>query len=62
MKVAFDKTAYDNEYVKQHYDKVSFTVPKGKRDALKALAKQEGLSVNDLLKMAVFKAYGVKLF
>lgn len=60
--MAFDKASYDKEFIKQAYDKVAFYVPKGKRDELKALAKQEGVSVNDLLKTALFKAYGIKLF
>lgn len=59
--MAFDKVKYDNEYAKEHYDRVVFYVPKGNRDKLKVLAKQEGMSANDLLKMAVFKAYGLDL-
>lgn len=59
--MAFDKVAYDSEYIKEHYEKVSFTMPKGKRDELKALAKREGLSVNELLVKAVYATYGLNL-
>lgn len=59
--MAFDSNAYKQEFNKQNYERVPFDVPKGKRDEIKALAKQEGLSVNDLSKSALLIAYGLDL-
>jgi len=59
--VAFDKVSYDRAYIKEHYDQVSFTVPKGKRDELKALAKSNGQTITELIVDAVFKQYGLNL-
>ena len=60
--MGFDKTAYNKDYNKDKYERVALYVPKGNRDKLKTLAKIEGLSVNDLIKTAIYKAYGVSLF
>lgn len=59
--MAFDSNTYKQEYNKLNYERVPFDVPKGKRDEIKAFAKKEGLSVNDLLKSALLKAYGLDL-
>ena len=59
--MAFDKQAYDHDYVRQNYDRIEFTVPKGKKAELKALAKQEGLTVPQLLAEAVKSRYGLNL-
>lgn len=59
--IAFDKNSYDREYSKTHYERVVVYMPKGKRDELKAAAKAAGMSVNDLIKTAVYNTYGVNL-
>lgn len=59
--MAFDSNSYKQEFNKQNYERVPFDVPKGKRDELKALAKQEGVSVNELLKTAIYQVYGLDL-
>lgn len=59
--MAFDINAYKQEYNRINYERVPFDVPKGKRDELRALAKREGMSVNELLKTAVLKTYGLDL-
>ena len=43
------KTAYQNEFIKQAYDRINLTVPKGRKAELQALAKAQGKSVNGLL-------------
>ena len=43
------KTAYQNEFIKQAYDRINLTVPKGRKAELQALAKAKGKSVNGLL-------------
>lgn len=59
--MAFDSNSYKAEFAKQNYERVPFDVPKGKRDEIRILAKREGMSVNDLLKSALHKAYGLDL-
>ncbi len=59
--MGFDKQAYDNAFAKENYDRMLITMPKGRKDDLKALAKQEGMSVNVLVITAIRKAYGLDL-
>lgn len=42
-----------NKYVKNNYDKILFTVSKGKREVLKGFADAQGESVNSYIKKAV---------
>ena len=42
-----------NKYVKNNYDKILFTIPKGKREVLKGFAEAQGESVNSYIKEAV---------
>lgn len=59
--MAFDKTGYDREYVKDNYKRISVYIPKSREDDLKALAKSKGKSVNQLIIDALFKAYQINL-
>lgn len=59
--MAFDQNAYKQEFSRLNYDSVLFQFRKGNKDKLKALAKQEGLSVNELLKRAILNTYGLDL-
>ncbi len=49
----FNKNAYDNEYQKNHYDKITFNIPKGKKELIKQLAEREGVSISTLFIEAV---------
>ena len=42
----FDKVKYKNDFNKQNYDRINLMVPKGKKDELKQMAKEAGISVN----------------
>ena len=42
----FDKIAYNNQFNAQAYDRINITVPKGKKDEIKAHAESLGESVN----------------
>lgn len=42
----FDKIAYNNQFNANAYDRINLTVPKGKRDEIKAHAESRGESVN----------------
>ncbi len=59
--MAFDSNAYKAEFAKENYDRTLITMPKGRKDDLKALAKREGMSMNELVLSAIKKAYGLDL-
>lgn len=42
----FDKIAYNNQFNANAYDRINLTVPKGKKDEIKAHAESHGESVN----------------
>lgn len=42
----FDKIAYNNQFNAKAYDRINLTVPKGKKDEIKAHAESRGESVN----------------
>lgn len=41
-----DKSAYRNKFIAENYDRINLTVPKGKKDEIKAHAESRGESVN----------------
>lgn len=50
----FNKVKYDNDYIKNNYDQVRFTVKKGKKEELKVHCNKYGYkSVNDFINKAV---------
>lgn len=57
--MSFDNMAYNNEYKKTNYDRVTILVPKGKKDELKDLAAERRVSVNELIITAIEKYYHI---
>ncbi|MBQ9459780.1 MAG: ABC transporter ATP-binding protein [Oscillospiraceae bacterium] len=53
MPVSKKQQACVTRYVKQHYDRISVTVPQGKRDLIKDYAAAVGESVNGYINKAV---------
>lgn len=49
----FDQIKYQNEYNKKNYDRVGFMMPKGKKDIVKAIAKQKGVSLSEYINAAI---------
>lgn len=50
----FNKTEYDNNYIKNNYDQVRFLVNKGKKEELKAHCNKFGYkSLNNFINEAV---------
>lgn len=50
-----------NKYIKNNYDRINVTLPKGYKDTLKAAAEAAGESVNGYIKTAVdMRMEGVK--
>lgn len=49
-----DKIKYDNEYIKQNYDAIRFTVPKGDKEKIKQKAETKGYkSMSDYIKTLI---------
>ena len=42
-----------NKYVKNNYDRVNVTMPKGKKDTIQAHAEKQGLSTNAYINAAI---------
>ena len=42
-----------NKYVKENYDRINITMPKGKKDAIQAHAVRHGLSVTAYINAAI---------
>lgn len=52
-KSTFNKTAYDNDYIRNNYDRISMTVPKGEKEAYKAHAEARGEKLNSFIQRAI---------
>lgn len=53
MTVSKKQQASVNKYVKENYDRINVTFPKGKKDIIKAHAESKGESVNGFINRAV---------
>ncbi len=51
----FDQIAYQNEYNKENYDRVTVMLPKGRKEQLREHAKEKGLSLNALISELIKK-------
>ena len=49
----FNKQDYDNEYIKTHYDRINFTMPKGTKERIKDAADMVGLSMSEWINRAI---------
>ena len=47
---------YNNEYIKQAYDRINLTVPKGKKEIIQSHAESIGLSTNSFINRAIDSA------
>ena len=50
------KTEYKNNWQKENVDRVNLTMPKGKKDTIKAHAEAQGESVNGFINRAINEA------
>ena len=48
-----DRTAYKNQHIKEHYDRINLVIPKGEKDRIKGICSEMGASVNEYLYMLV---------
>ena len=49
----FNASKYRNDFIKQNYDRVNLTLPKGKKEQVKAAAAAAGMSLNEFINAAV---------
>ena len=54
-KEKFNKIDYNNQFNAKKYDRISFLVPKGEKEAIKSAAERAGKSVNSYILEAVHK-------
>ena len=45
----FNQIAYQNDYIKEKYDRINLTVPKGRKEKIKKRAAAVGKSVNEYI-------------
>ena len=45
----FNQIAYQNKYIKEKYDRINLTIPKGKKEKKKKKATAIGKSVNEYI-------------
>ena len=48
-----DKSAYRNSWIAEKLDRINLTMPKGKKEQVKACADRQGLSVNAYINLAI---------
>ena len=53
MTVSKKQQASVSKYVREHYDRISLTVPHGKKEEIKAHAESQGESVNGFINRAI---------
>ncbi len=44
-----NRTEYKNQHAKEHYDRISFTPPKGEKERIRKAAAGQGMSINEYL-------------
>ncbi len=52
----FNQIAYQNEFIKNAYDRISLTVPKGQKEVIRAHAEAHGEKVNTFIQRAIIEA------
>jgi len=54
-KKEFNQIEYQNKYIKEKYDRVGLTMPKGKKEIIKARVLEEGMSINEYINALIDK-------
>lgn len=49
----FCETEYKNNFIKENYDRVNLTLPKGKKEIIKKAAAAAGESMNEYINQAI---------
>lgn len=56
MTVSKKQQASVNKYVRENYDRILLTMPKGQKDTIKSHAETQGESVNSFINRAIDEA------
>lgn len=56
----FDQVKYQNDYIRENYDRISLAFPKGEKAAIKEAARKEGVSMSEYILAAVAEKMGRK--
>lgn len=54
-------TKYKNDFIKETYDRVNLTIPKGKKAIVTEYAKSQGLSLNAYINKLIAEDMGAAL-
>ena len=57
----FDQVKYQNDYIRERYDRISLAFPKGEKAAIKEAARKEGVSMSEYILAAVAEQMGRKI-
>lgn len=57
----FKQSQYITDFQKENYDEFKVRMPKGSKEKVKALAKENHLSVNALITQSIEKTYKIDL-
>ncbi len=57
-KKEFNQIAYQNQFIKDKYDRIQFLVPKGEKEKIKAYVKEQGKSMNQFMCDLIKKEMG----
>lgn len=57
----FKQSTYITDFQKENYDEFKIRMPKGSKEIIKALAKENHLSVNALITQSIEKTYKIDL-
>lgn len=49
----FDQVKYQNDYIRENYDRISLVFPKGKKAEIREAAMKEGVSMSEYILTAV---------
>lgn len=51
----FDKVKYDNQYIKDNKDRLSFLMPKGRKAEIQAYARSAGVTASEWINQAILE-------
>ena len=54
------QTRAKNKYNRNHYDRINILVPIGDRAVIQAVARMNGMSVNEYICRLVYRSFGAK--
>ena len=45
----FDQIKYQNNYIKEKYDRIGLTIPKGEKERIREIAGKKNMSINEFI-------------